>query len=973
MPPPAVPSGQFLLPLLHPGSLPLLLIVLLSVLAGALAYQAPPTGVLRVGWLGDQLFLSGSGGLGSEPAAQGAFYPDELTPDSPTQRSRWTRQQAQVVLPNLGAGADLELTLLVQGWPADVRGPPASGVQPVAGTLQPLVSVQVDGTPVGSFVPAPTWEQYQLSIPAEARSGADLHLTLTSSAVFTDTERGSDPRPKGIRLAEIEVDAPMTDMTTVLPPAWRAVGMLTLAAVLLYALLLRVLGSPALGFLAAIVATGMACAGLALLRIWMGAALLLSLWLLLIALLIAWQRPLLWLLRALLRRSAQGYALNYGLIAAALVWLGFTVAELVQRVRAAPGAVGLLQHTFPDSLLFGMLSMGALSLLLVLGREGLPRLADWLVRWLGGSQVAPLLLLLLGGLWLCYEATVIAQLPYVGHADYADNAVVARNLAAGRGWVVDYVSQFYYLYDGVTRPQETWPLLQPVWMAPFIALFGPEAWAAKIPNLLFNTILLLLIYHIGVQLWDRRVGLVAALLTLTNYLFFNLTIYTTSDLAFVVFALGAVYLMYRAGTQPPDAPRPLASRALIGAGLLTGLLMLQKPSGALIAVGMGLWLIAREWRFELASLRRLALRFALWAGLALLLLSPYMLRNVALFGTPVYSTERYDAWVLGYRGDSGEAWNDIYRIYTPELGGPGLPDRSWILRWGFDYTYEKFETQLDALRDYLLPAWTGLPDFLAGEDGRPYFFSRSATDDSQSKSLFGPLGAWLALLGLIAALIRRRVLLTLLFFAFTPYILFLLTYWRTNEERYFLMLMPWMALLIAWMIWAGYDRLAAIGDRRWAPLGLILVFVAISGIMQPSWPEIATKVQTEPQVWAPDVAAYEWLAEHTPPDAVVMTRNPWQLNWHARRPAVMIPNTNDRELFDYVADYYDAEYIVFENVQRVKGDAIAVVGPLADARYAQPGEVIAGFELVYASPTPTNRALIYRFPEGDRWLGREGE
>jgi hypothetical protein len=39
------------------------------------------------------------------------------------------------------------------------------------------------------------------------------------------------------------------------------------------------------------------------------------------------------------------------------------------------------------------------------------------------------------------------------------------------------------------------------------------------------------------------------------------------------------------------------------------------------------------------------------------------------------------------------------------------------------------------------------------------------------------------------------------------------------------------------------------------------------------------------------------------------------------------------------------------------------VGPLADARTAQPGAEIAGFELVYASPTPTERVLIYRFPE----------
>ena len=41
----------------------------------------------------------------------------------------------------------------------------------------------------------------------------------------------------------------------------------------------------------------------------------------------------------------------------------------------------------------------------------------------------------------------------------------------------------------MTHPQETWPLLQPVWIVPFFALFGAEAWAAKIPNLLFTPLL----------------------------------------------------------------------------------------------------------------------------------------------------------------------------------------------------------------------------------------------------------------------------------------------------------------------------------------------------------------------------------------------------------------------------------------------------------------------------------------------------
>jgi hypothetical protein len=216
---------------------------------------------------------------------------------------------------------------------------------------------------------------------------------------------------------------------------------------------------------------------------------------------------------------------------------------------------------------------------------------------------------------------------------------------------------------------------------------------------------------------------------------------------------------------------------------------------------------------------------------------------------------------------------------------------------------------------------------------------------------------------LLAALRSRRGLLSLLLLAFGLYTLFLLTYWRTNEERYFVMLLPWLALFAAGMLWAGFDRLAAIGDGRWSPLGLILVCVTMVSIVQPSWPEIAEKIEDEPGRWAPDLAAYAWLRENTPPDAVMMTRIPWQLNWHTERPAVMIPYTADRDMLRYLADYYDAEYLILENQLRVKGDAAANLAPLIGAHDAPVGTTVDEFTLVYASPTPDNRVLIYRFPE----------
>jgi hypothetical protein len=191
---------------------------------------------------------------------------------------------------------------------------------------------------------------------------------------------------------------------------------------------------------------------------------------------------------------------------------------------------------------------------------------------------------------------------------------------------------------------------------------------------------------------------------------------------------------------------------------------------------------------------------------------------------------------------------------------------------------------------------------------------------------------------------------------------FMLTYWRTNEERYWVMLIPWLALLGAWALWSGYDRLAAISDRRWAPLGLILVAVAMSNVMGFSRADIANKVRNEPTIWAPDLAAYDWVRANTATGAALMTRIPWQANWHTGRPTLMIPNTASRDLLLQIAHRYGAQYLVLENQQRVKGDAGRLLAALLD-HSKQVGDVVDGFELVYASPTADFRAFVYRVPE----------
>ena len=232
----------------------------------------------------------------------------------------------------------------------------------------------------------------------------------------------------------------------------------------------------------------------------------------------------------------------------ALLWRGLERwGGGAQFVAAVIGALLVLAGVLAGLVWFGFQTTWALGLigwplaLVGLGAAGWPWLRGW-PGWVDRladvkSYVAPGLLalgLLLYGLWLLQ---LLPQVPWIGHADYADNAVVARNLAAGRGYVVDYLAQFYKTYPNSTHPAETWPILQPTLIAPFFVLFGPQEWAARLPNLLLLLGLGAAVYAFGARWWDRRVGLLAAGFTLLHPYLFKTVLYPINDLAYVLFAL----------------------------------------------------------------------------------------------------------------------------------------------------------------------------------------------------------------------------------------------------------------------------------------------------------------------------------------------------------------------------------------------------------------------------------------------------
>lgn len=475
---------------------------------------------------------------------------------------------------------------------------------------------------------------------------------------------------------------------------------------------------------------------------------------------------------------------------------------------------------------------------------------------------------------------VLPQVDWIGHADYAENAIIARNLVQGNGLTVDYVAQFYDPHPGISHPAETWPLLQPLLISPFFALFGPVTWVAKLPNLLLMLALAWAVFSLATRLWDSRVGLLAGLFTLVHPYFFNSVLYPINDLGFTLIFFVLAWLVWHLVSpyhdiSPEDAreegltqvDRQTGERRrlllALALGALAGLLIWSKPSGAILLLGVLLWAARRWWQLYKLDRRKIDWRTLVPVGLAFAaVIAPLFLRNMLAFGVPFFSTEGYDAWILRYW--PVHDWEDIYKYYL----GSELPSFRWVLGGKFGY-----ETLFQAIGINLRWVWER---GIMGEEGSSDF-------------VFGLLPFAGAMLGLAATTRRVAGLFAMVGLSILLYGLFVLAYWH-YEGRYFQVAVPWLYMLLAWGLFWAWDRLrAALQDglaRRW---GLLLLPLGAVMVLWPSLDTIYKQIEADVQPTG-FVTGMQWLRENSTPSDVVMTRDPWELNWYTDRRAVMIPH-----------------------------------------------------------------------------------
>ena len=466
----------------------------------------------------------------------------------------------------------------------------------------------------------------------------------------------------------------------------------------------------------------------------------------------------------------------------------------------------------------------------------------------------PYILLFVAGLLVRLGLAMLAEHPGLFDPNHYYN--LARNLAEGRGFVVDYIWQYHQRPTEVTHPVDYWMPLAAVWPALSMRVLGTGLLPALLPNLLFSTALVALTGLIArIARLSRSAELMAMALILFLPDFVLGAVRTDTTVSYALFCGLALLCLYQ-GMQ--GRPWLLAL-----AGAFGGLAQLTRLDGVLLlpALLIGALLLART------GARPVPWRWLLALPLAwMLVLSPWLWRN---------------------QQDLGTVWPS----------GPGIAP--FKTHFDDEFTYNR-TINLQSFLDW------GWPNIF-GNIMFHVLANLKVMVTTQGFAL--PLLALLGLGGWLRQRHRRRLhlLCTPLLFLlalYGVYSLFLPFHSMGGSfKKSWLALIPFLAVAGAWAL-DTYLR-----PRRMGQIAAILVagFMLMQAVelVRSEYTLVAGRLEESRKV----AAIVDSLGDQNGDGRIIlMTDAPFFMSWMGYR-AIMIPN-DDRDTILLVARRYAADFIL---------------------------------------------------------------
>jgi 4-amino-4-deoxy-L-arabinose transferase-like glycosyltransferase len=457
------------------------------------------------------------------------------------------------------------------------------------------------------------------------------------------------------------------------------------------------------------------------------------------------------------------------------------------------------------------------------------------------------------------DLTKFSELPpqFIGHADQANTAIVARNIAEGKGAVVDSI----WLLTSGGIPGNEIPIPEPYWsiyvagiVGFFFLLFGSSLTTMLIPAVILKIAIASISSCIALRITKSVFAAFTVAVLLLFHPVMTRVITGLSDIYLTFFMLSAALVLTIAILRR-------STWLFFLFGLITGIAIGVKPSGLLL-LGLLFGYVLFYGQIKVSTIHF----FIAIAGIIFGLL-PLIIHNYQGFGSAISPAsslvkEAGRIRLLTFDHNVG--------FFNPE------PFRAAKTATPLSTLYQVANYHFDGfLRG--LKKGTLIPYFLA-----PFIALGVAKTLLSVRSLFiyrgagfDKLFAYISIQMLIAGLILACAV-----------------HW---EQRYWNFLIPFVTIISVLFI-------AELTMRKsiFASFYLIIIFGSL-------WAHAEQLRQFEPR---PIPRVYEQAASILPRDAIVFTNDPWEFSFHTRLRSVMLPHTDKDSTLLSLSERYGVEYIV---------------------------------------------------------------
>jgi 4-amino-4-deoxy-L-arabinose transferase-like glycosyltransferase len=240
-------------------------------------------------------------------------------------------------------------------------------------------------------------------------------------------------------------------------------------------------------------------------------------------------------------------------------------------------------------------------------------------------------------------------------ADQGTYLDIAHNLAAGKGFVT--TGNTWLADPG--KPTSIMPPLYPVYLALMFNVFGDNLVPIRLMNVLLSLVTLVVIYTLGVRLFNRRVAILSAALWAVYPLSVMYVRPLVSEALFLPLVALSVLITHFLSKGSPKW------WLIVAWGVVMGLAILTRTEAGILGAMLLLWLIVRRFQ-EKDSLVRVAATVLVPGFIVLLVMLPYGFYNRSAHGAfslfPNAKWKFWDQTWLAANRDLPE-----YQIVRPEL------------------------------------------------------------------------------------------------------------------------------------------------------------------------------------------------------------------------------------------------------------------------------------------------------------------